>query len=158
MLEWVAISSSRESSQPRDWTWVSYLAHRFFMAEPPGKPVCVLNHLVVSDSLWPCGLQPSRLLCPWDSPGKKTGVGCHALLQGIFPTQGLNMGLLRCRQIFFFFFFFYHLSHWGSQTTLQIHMVPWFHMQMVITLLTWCWLWKTSLKSRSKSTRPLWSL
>ena len=34
------------------------------------------------------------LLCPWDSPGKKTGVGCHALLQGIFLTQGLNSGLL----------------------------------------------------------------
>ena len=34
-----------------------------------------------------------------DSPGKNTGVGCHALLQGIFPTQGLNPGLLHCRQI-----------------------------------------------------------
>jgi len=34
-----------------------------------------------------------------DSPGKNTGVGCHALLQGIFPTQGLNSGLLHCRQI-----------------------------------------------------------
>ena len=34
------------------------------------------------------GLQPARLLCPWDSPGKSTGVGCHAPLQGIFPTQG----------------------------------------------------------------------
>ena len=33
------------------------------------------------------------------SPGKNTGVGCHALLQGIFPTQGLNPGLLHCRQI-----------------------------------------------------------
>ena len=33
---------------------------------------------------------PARLLWPWDSPGKNTGVGCHALLQGIFPTQGLN--------------------------------------------------------------------
>ena len=31
---------------------------------------------------------PTRLLCPWDSPGKNTGVGCHALLQGIFPAQG----------------------------------------------------------------------
>ena len=40
------------------------------------------------------GLQPPRLLCPWDSPGKDTGVGCHALLQGIFPTQGSNMHLL----------------------------------------------------------------
>ena len=34
------------------------------------------------------GLQPAKLLCPWDSPGKNTGVGGHALLQGIFPTQG----------------------------------------------------------------------
>ena len=42
---------------------------------------------VVSDSLRPHVLQPARLLCPWDSPGKNTGVGCHALLQGIFPTQ-----------------------------------------------------------------------
>ena len=40
-----------------------------------------------------------------DSPGKITGVGGHALLQGIFPTQGLNTGLLHCRQIL------YHLSH-----------------------------------------------
>ena len=46
----------------------------------------------MSDSLRPHGLQPTRLLCPWDSPGKNTGVGCHALLQGIFPTQGLNFG------------------------------------------------------------------
>ena len=48
----------------------------------------------VSDSLWPCGLQPTRLLYPWDSPGKNTGVGCCALLQGIFPTQGSNPHLL----------------------------------------------------------------
>ena len=39
-----------------------------------------------------------------NSPGKNTGVGCHFLLQGIFPTQGLNPGLLHCKQIFFFFF------------------------------------------------------
>ena len=36
----------------------------------------------------PHGLKPTRLLCPWDSPGKNTGVRCHTLLQGIFPTQG----------------------------------------------------------------------
>ena len=43
-----------------------------------------VSHLgsVVSDSLWPHGLQPAKLLCPWDSPGNNTGVGCHALLQG----------------------------------------------------------------------------
>ena len=36
----------------------------------------------------------TRLFCPWDSPGKNTGVGCRALLQGIFLTQGLNLSLL----------------------------------------------------------------
>ena len=53
---------------------------------------------VVSDSSWPHGLQPTRLLHPWDFSGKSTGVGCHFLLQGIFPTQGSNPGLLHCRQ------------------------------------------------------------
>ena len=47
-----------------------------------------VSRSVVSDSLWPHGLGVTRLLCPWDSPGKNTGVGCHSLLQEIFPTQG----------------------------------------------------------------------
>ena len=42
----------------------------------------LLSCLVVSDSLRPHELQPTRLLCPWDFPGKSTGVGCHFLLQG----------------------------------------------------------------------------
>ena len=45
------------------------------------------------------GLQPAELLRPWNPPGKSTGVGCHSPLQGVFPTQGLNLGLLHCRQI-----------------------------------------------------------
>ena len=53
---------------------------------------------VVTDSLWPHGLKPTRLLPPWDSPGKSTGVGCHFLLQGIFQTQGSNPGLPHSRQ------------------------------------------------------------
>ena len=57
-------------------------------------------------TLQPHGLQPARLLCPRDFPGKKNGLGCHSLLQGIFLTQGLNLGLLHCRQIL------YHLSQW----------------------------------------------
>ena len=48
---------------------------------------------VMSSSLWPHSLQPTRLLRPWDSPGKNTGAGCHFLLQGIFPTQGSNLCL-----------------------------------------------------------------
>ena len=49
--------------------------------------VQLLRHVLLLGSL---GLQPARFLCPWDSVGKNTGVGCHFLLQGIFPTQGLN--------------------------------------------------------------------
>ena len=59
--------------------------------------VCTRVHaqlLSCVNSWQPYGLQPVRLLCPWDSPGKNTGSGCHALLQGIFPTQGLNSHLL----------------------------------------------------------------
>ena len=52
---------------------------------------------VMSNSLQTHG--PARLLCPWDSPGKHTGVGCHSLLQGIFPSQGLILGLLNCGQM-----------------------------------------------------------
>ena len=56
----------------------------------------------VSGSLRPHGLQSARLLCPWDSPDKSTGVGCHFLLQGIFPTQGRNPRLLHCRRMFYY--------------------------------------------------------
>ena len=59
----------------------------------------------------PHGLRPARLLCPCDSPGKHTAVGCHFLLYGTFLTQGLNSGLLHCRQIL------YHPSHQGSPKT-----------------------------------------
>ena len=55
----------------------------------------------MSDSVRPHGLQPTRLPHPWDSPGKNTGVGCHFLLQGIFPTQESNPSLLHCRQIIY---------------------------------------------------------
>ena len=47
-----------------------------------------LRHSQFFATLWT--ILPARLLCPWDSPGKNTGVGCFALLQGIFPMQGLN--------------------------------------------------------------------
>ena len=47
----------------------------------------------VCSTLQPHGLQPTRLLCPWDFPGKNTRAGCHLLLQGIFPTQGSNTSL-----------------------------------------------------------------
>ena len=49
----------------------------------------------------PHGLWPARLLCPCESPGEDAGVGCHFLLQGIFPTQGLNSSHLHCEQILY---------------------------------------------------------
>ena len=50
---------------------------------------CMLHaRLIMFDSLQPHGLQPTRLLCPWDFPGKSTGAGCHFQVQGIFLTQG----------------------------------------------------------------------
>ena len=74
----------------------------------PKQGLCVLSHSVMSDSLWPHGLQPARLLCPQNSLEKHIGVGCHFLLQGLFLTQGTNLGLTHCGQIL------YHLSHQGS--------------------------------------------
>ena len=56
--------------------------------------------------LWLCGLQPPMLLSPWNSLGKSAGVGCHALLKRIFPTQESNAGLLHCRQV---------LYHWATR-------------------------------------------
>ena len=66
------------------------------------------SHSVMFNTFRPHGLKPARFLCPWNSPGKNTGVGCHSVLQGIFPTQGSNPGLPHCRRIL------YHLSHQGS--------------------------------------------
>ena len=68
-----------------------------------------VSHSGVSDSLWPHGLWPYQAPLSMDSPYKNTGVGCHALLQGIFLTQRLTLGLLHGRQSL------YCLSHKGSR-------------------------------------------
>ena len=70
--------------------------------------MCVCSVTLVMSLLGPYGLQLARLLCPWSFLGKNTGVGYHALLHGIFLTQGSNLCLLHSRQILFL------LSHWGS--------------------------------------------
>ena len=90
-------------------------------SEPPGKPIymniCIHfriksyythTHMkVLVAQLCPIlcnlmGCSSPMLLCPWDFPGKNTGVGSHSLLQEIFPTQGWNPSLPHCRQIRFF--------------------------------------------------------
>ena len=84
-----------------------------------------VSHSVVSNFLTqvlfqPCpGQEHTKLLCPWNSPGKNTGMGCRFLLQGIYLTQGSDPGLLPCRQIL------YCLSHTGSQMHFEQSMGKW---------------------------------
>ena len=73
---------------PRIHRWLETLINQFLGSLKTNK-----NHFHIF-SLHSYGPQPARLLCPWDSPGKNAGVGCHTLLCGIFPTQGLNSHLL----------------------------------------------------------------
>ena len=80
---------------------------------------------VMSDSATPWGLQPTKFLYPWNSPGKNTGVGSHSFLQGIFPTQGSNLGLLYCGQIL------YCLSHQGSHEYMCIIRIN--YMKLLLT-------------------------
>ena len=77
--------------------------------------IIILCHSLCAQSLshvWlfvtPMGCSPPGSFVHKDSPGKNTGVGCHALLQGIFKTQGSNLHLPHCRRIL------NHLNHWGS--------------------------------------------
>jgi len=76
------------------------------------KLCCAMLCSVVSDSLRHQSSPPDSSV-HGDSPGQNTGVGCHALFQGLFPTQKLNPGLLLCRLIL------YHLSHQGSPRILE---------------------------------------
>ena len=88
------------------WVWrtgctriVQIVIGRHQVASVLGNKVLIHMHayksLQLCPTLQPYGLEPARLLYPWYSPGKNTGVGCHFLLQGIiFPTQGLKLHFL----------------------------------------------------------------
>ena len=82
------------------------------------KSVCLLSHSVMSNSLQHCELEPTRLLCPWDYPGKNTGVGCHDPPPGDLPDPGIKptspaAPALQVDSL--------PLSHQGSPTLLFIH-------------------------------------
>ena len=87
ILDWVAIPFSRRSSQPRDWTQVSWIAGRFFTIwdtrEAPYMFTESESRSVMSDSL-----QHHGLYSPCNFPGQNTGEGSISFHQGIFPTQG----------------------------------------------------------------------
>ena len=99
--------SSGWEMEPRDLALVRFPRNRCYCST-------YVSHSVTSDSLQPCGLYPTRILCPWDFPGKNTGVGCLFLLKGIFLDQKSKPGVSCCRQIL------YSLSHQGSQAERMI--------------------------------------
>ena len=105
---WGWEGGSRERGCMYTYSWFMLLYGRNQQHCKAAMHACIL----VAQSrltLWdPHGLQPTSRLCPWDSPGKNTGVGSHSLPQGIFPTQGSSCVLLHCKWIL------YHLSRQGS--------------------------------------------
>ena len=82
--------------------------------------VCLVAQLCLT--LRPHGLQPTRLLCPWNSPGKNTEVGSHSLLKGNFQTPGLNPGLPHYRQIL------YRLRYQGSYSKQIFYLHTYVHV------------------------------
>ena len=103
-LQYSCLEKSMDRGVWQMATHSNILAWRIPWTEEPDGYIRV----IVSDSLRLHGLYS-----PLNSPGQKTGVGSLSLLQGIFPTQGLNPGLLHCRQIL------YQLSHKGSPSILE---------------------------------------
>ena len=116
ILKWVALPFSRGLSQSRNRT-SSALQADFLSAEPQGKP----------HNLWPHGLYR-----PWNSPGQNTGLGSLSLLQGIFPTQGLNPGLPHCRRIL------YQLSQQGKPKNTGVSNVSLLHWIFLTQESNWC--------------------
>ena len=107
ILEWVAISFSNA------WKWkvkVKSLSRVRLLATPwTAAYQAPLSMGFARQEYWSglplmaiiYGLLPDKLLCPWNFLGKNTGVGSLSLLQGVFPTQELNQGLLHCRRILY---------------------------------------------------------
>ena len=112
----------------------------------------------MSNSLLLHGLYPTRLLCPWDFPGKSTGVGCHFFFQGIFSTQWSKSGLPHCRQTL------YCLSHQGSQkeswtiNKAEHQRLDAFEMWCWRRLLSVPWTARRSNQSILKEISPIYSL
>ena len=88
----------------------------------------------MSNSLWPHGL-----CSPWHSPGQNTGVGSLSLLQGIFPTQGSNPGLLRYRQILYQHIRLPSTGHKESDMTERLNWTEDYFIHLIIKILLCCW-------------------
>ena len=115
ILEWVVIPFSRGFSLPGDRTRVSCITGRFFTSWATWKPIQLPEWVSESCSVVSDSLQPHGLYTPWNSPGQNIGVGSLSLLQGIFPTQGSNQGLLHYRWIL------HQLKHIQVHTCVQTY-------------------------------------
>ena len=112
-----------------------------------------------------CSPTDCRLLCSWNSPGKITGVGSHSLLQRNFPTQGLNPGLLHCRQILYclscrevlpLYYRTHQQSLDASHTCHALTFLPLFFFPLLHTQqLGWGWLVLSSFFLNGKSQVPI---
>ena len=128
MLEWVVISFSGDLPNPgtEPTSGVSCIGRKILyqlshcteqFRNSDDNIMCFAVQCLVTQScptLWPMSYSPPGFSVHRDSLGKNTGVGCHALLLGIFPTQGLNPGLPYCRRIL------YHLSHQQSPGNTEV--------------------------------------
>jgi len=99
---------------------VAYKGNPIYLTADLSEYICMIPlKVVLVAQLWVTHCDPMDCNhCPWNYPDKNSGVGNHSLLQGIFQTQGLNLGLLHYRQIL------YHLSHQGSPMTPLWHSIP----------------------------------
>ena len=97
-LKWLSSSSSNSIYRTEMYMYICKCVYIYIFVVVLVIKLCLTLFLTPWSSRGPLGphdpIDPSRLLCPWDFPGKNTGVGCHFFLQGIFLTQGLNLYLL----------------------------------------------------------------
>ena len=129
MISWIPWGKSSHCWSPNKLSWhllLQYISRPYFIHifSKVECPLGVMHEsesvslLVVSDSATPWTVTCQAPLST-EFSRQNTGAGCYSLLQGIFPTQGSNLGLLHCRQIL------YHLSHQGSSIT--VHFKAPFH-------------------------------
>ena len=106
------------------YTHTSYMYMHIHICVYTHKRACMLScfsGVQVFRTLWTVAHQAPLFM---EYPGKNTGVGCHALLQGIFPIQGWNPDLLHCRQIL------YHLNHWEVHVCIHTYIYIYTHIHI----------------------------
>ena len=92
---WFTFSSHLSTENPKLCILIlKFKLIHYIIIKSKDNQLLLFSCSVVSDFCDPHGLKPTRLLCPWDFPGKNTGASCYFLLQGIFLTQGSNSYLL----------------------------------------------------------------